>query len=72
MMRTGSAGWQGPCVFFCEEIDVIIGIRAASSPVILFESCRAMSMETLDLTSCEHCEMLMPEHGVYFRLRSLL
>ena len=54
-MRTGSAGWPGPCVnFFYEEIDVIIGIQVAFSPAILLESSRATSPETLDLTSGEH------------------
>ena len=51
--------------FFNEEIDAIIGIRTASSPAILLESSGATSPEALDLSACEHCEMLMLEHGVY-------
>ena len=58
--------------FFNEEIDAIIGIRTASSPAILLESSGATSPETLDLSARQRCEMLMLEHGVYLRLRSLL
>ena len=46
---------------FYEEIDAIIGTQATSSPVKLLESSHAASPETLDLSSHEHCEMMMLE-----------
>ena len=58
-------------VFFYEEIDAIIDIRAASSPAILLESSHGTSPETLDLSFCKCSEMLMLEHGLYLRIRSL-